>query len=303
MIMSPEFPTYTERRVARGSHTLYARDYAGAEPAFMLMHGFPDNLRIYDALAPLLATGGRRVIAFDFLGYGGSDRPADYAYTAAGLVGDLDAVVDALGIEQVVPVGHDASGPTAIDWSLDHQDRVAALALLDTFYDAAPTLRFPELISLFADTQYAALAAAFMNDPRQFAWLLEFQGGQFRRHAPLALRERAQLALAPVIADQFGSTPSAWPAFVGLTRGLHASVTANTRRVPALAAFERPVGLVWGGGDPYLNVGVAKHLLGHFPVAELTVLPFGHWLQIDGPEEVAETLLALGVARVDGARR
>ena len=301
--MSPEFPTYTERRVARGSHTLYARDYSGAEPAFMLMHGFPDNLRIYDAVAPLLAAGGQRVVAFDFLGYGGSDRPADYPYTAAGLVGDLDAVVDALGIDQVVPVGHDASGPTAIDWSLDHPDRVAALALLDTFYDAAPTLRFPEIISLFADPQYVALAAAFINDPRQLAWLLDFQGGEFRRHAPLTVRERAQVALAPVIADQFASTPSVGPAFVGLTRGLHASVTANTRRVPELASFERPVGLVWGAGDPYLNVGVAEHLRGHFPLAELTVLPLGHWLQIDGPEEVVDALLPLGVGRSEWARR
>jgi short-subunit dehydrogenase len=33
------------------------------------MHGFPDNLRIYAALAPLLAGAGRRVVAFDCLGY------------------------------------------------------------------------------------------------------------------------------------------------------------------------------------------------------------------------------------------
>ena len=42
---------FTEHRIQRGAHALYARHYAGTPPAFVLMHGFPDNLRIYDALA------------------------------------------------------------------------------------------------------------------------------------------------------------------------------------------------------------------------------------------------------------
>ena len=87
------------------------------------MHGFPDNLRIYDALAPLLAAAGRRVVAFDFLGYGGSDKPVGYRYTSAGLEDDLQAVVTALDLGPVVPVAHDASGPTAINWALAHPSR------------------------------------------------------------------------------------------------------------------------------------------------------------------------------------
>ena len=72
---------FTEHRIERGGHAIYARHYAGTAPAFVLMHGFPDNLRICDSLAPLLAGAGRRVVAFDFLGYGGSDKPVDYRYT------------------------------------------------------------------------------------------------------------------------------------------------------------------------------------------------------------------------------
>ncbi|MBV9941386.1 MAG: hypothetical protein JO262_04580 [Solirubrobacterales bacterium] len=47
-------------------HRLYVRDYPGRGPAFVLMHGFPDNLHLYDRLVPLLR--GRRTITFDFLG-------------------------------------------------------------------------------------------------------------------------------------------------------------------------------------------------------------------------------------------
>ena len=83
--VTAEAQAYAERRIPRAEYAIYVRDYSGSGPAFVLMHGFPDNLRIYDALAPLLANAGRRVVAVDFLGYGGSDKPADYSYTTAGL--------------------------------------------------------------------------------------------------------------------------------------------------------------------------------------------------------------------------
>ena len=76
----------------------------------MLLHGFPDNQHLYDRLVPELA--GRRVVAFDFLGWGASDKPAGYAYTASNQTGDLDAVIEHLQLAEVVLVAHDASGPT-----------------------------------------------------------------------------------------------------------------------------------------------------------------------------------------------
>ena len=51
-------PSFTEHRVPRDQGSLYARDYAGAGPAFVLMHGFPDNLHIYDYLIPHLVARG-----------------------------------------------------------------------------------------------------------------------------------------------------------------------------------------------------------------------------------------------------
>src|SRR5437868_8392149 len=87
---------YAERYVSRGEHKLYVRDFAGEGPAFVLMHGFPDNLQIYNDLTPKLAAAGRRVIAFDFLGYGKSDKPTEYHHTALSMMGDLETVVDGL---------------------------------------------------------------------------------------------------------------------------------------------------------------------------------------------------------------
>jgi hypothetical protein len=62
-------PAFTEHRVQHAGGSLYVRDFPGSEPAFVLLHGFPDNSHIYDDLIPHLAAAGRRTIAFDFLGF------------------------------------------------------------------------------------------------------------------------------------------------------------------------------------------------------------------------------------------
>ena len=41
----PEAAHFTEHRIPRGPGAVYVRDYAGTGPAFVLMHGFPDNLQ------------------------------------------------------------------------------------------------------------------------------------------------------------------------------------------------------------------------------------------------------------------
>ncbi len=74
-------------------------------------------------------------------------------------------MLDSLELEHVVLVGHDASGPDAIDYALSEPSRIAHLILLNTFYGHAPMLRLPEMIRLLADQQLAPLAEAMINDP------------------------------------------------------------------------------------------------------------------------------------------
>jgi pimeloyl-ACP methyl ester carboxylesterase len=74
-------PAFTEHRVQHAGGSLYVRDFPGSGPAFVLLHGFPDNSHIYDDLIPHLVAAGRRTVAFDFLGFGGSDKPDGAVYT------------------------------------------------------------------------------------------------------------------------------------------------------------------------------------------------------------------------------
>ncbi|HET8851241.1 MAG TPA: alpha/beta hydrolase [Ktedonobacteraceae bacterium] len=278
---------YRDHLVSYRGSNIYVRHYEGAGPAFVMMHGFPDNLHIYDRLIPALP--GRQVIAFDFLGWGASDKPADCVYTSKQQEGELHAVLDALQIDQVVPVAHDASGPVAINWALDHPERVSALVLLNTYYGQSPTLRFPEFISLFADPAYTALSRAIAQDPAVAQWLLEWQGRRFGGDEQVL-----QTLLPSIIGPQFLGTPSTFPPFIGLTSDLPATLQASTRRLPDLAAFARPVRIIFGAEDPYLNPGVARSLHEALPTSDLSLLPKkGHWPQLDGASEVAQLLLSL----------
>jgi pimeloyl-ACP methyl ester carboxylesterase len=59
-----------------------------------------------------------------------------------------------------------------------------------------------------------------------------------------------------------------------------------------LKDFQRPVRIIFGARDPYLNKGVAQKFHELFPASELLLLPNArHFVQMDEPEEVARLLL------------
>jgi alpha/beta hydrolase fold len=84
---------YVEHHITHGGHMIYAREYPGQDPAYVMMHGFPDNLHIYDYVVPYLTQAGRRVVVFDFLGFGQSEKVTqkNYPYTFEQQVGDFEA--------------------------------------------------------------------------------------------------------------------------------------------------------------------------------------------------------------------
>src|SRR5471032_2743214 len=171
--------SFIEQQIQRQNGNIYVRDYSGKGPAFVLMHGFPDNLHIYDELVPYLTAAGHRVVTFDFLGFGQSDKPVNAGYSFQQQLGDLEAVVEKLQLNQIIPVAHDASGPAAINFTLKHPSRVAALYLLNTVYANTPGLIWPELIEVFASPSLRALAGAILQQPDKLEWLLGFQQTQF----------------------------------------------------------------------------------------------------------------------------
>ena len=276
---------YTEGWAPRGEHRIYFRDYPGEEPAVVLMHGFPDNLHLYGRLVPRM-NPPRRLITFDFLGWGRSDKPAGYSYTAANQTSDLDAVVAHLGLDRPVFVAHDASGPPAIDWALDNPERVSALVLLNTYYGWMPSLRPPEAILLFSVPVVRNLARWVVVhsdalDRRLFTW----QVGRFISDAS----DRRE-----VVAELYEQFRPERPAFFSLNADLLGTTISRRKRFAEMRSFAQPVRIIFGAADPYLNAGVAKRFHRLFPTSELFLLPnVRHYVQIDDPVEVARLILSV----------
>ena len=288
-----------ETFVQREQYRIYVREYAGDEPAIILMHGFPDNLHLYDRLIPYLWPP-RHVVTFDFLGWGESDKPPGYPYTSMNQLLDLDAVIKQRKFGQVVLVAHDASGPPAIDWALEHPGQIAALVLLNTYYCEMPTLRPPEAIWLFS-TPVVRNIARFISRlfnywifRRMYGWQV---GGFFR---DVEVRDE----FVPLLYQQFDAVPSARPAFYSLNEDLLPTVRSRSRMIPRLKEFRRPVRIIFGDADPFLNKGVAQKFHEMFPTSDLFLLPGArHFVQMDEPKEVARLILSAPLAESAEQRR
>ena len=97
-------------------------------PPVLCLHGIGgDRTSFADQLGQL---GGRRVIAWNMPGYGGSDPLMQMDFAA--LSGAVVALLDALGIATVHLVGQSIGGMIAQEVAIRSSDRVASLGLIAT---------------------------------------------------------------------------------------------------------------------------------------------------------------------------
>ena len=285
-------PAFTEHRVAREGGSLYVRDFAGTDTPYVLLHGFPDNAKIYDDLIPHLVSAGRRVVTLDFLGFGASEKPQHVQYSFEQQLADLEAVVSALRLGTIIPVAHDAGGPAAVNFALRHPQQTAAIVLMNAFYGQAPGLRVPELIELFSRKELSALSLHFLKSPQEFAWLLNFQRELLMHGLSESQANHNREFLGAIIDDNFRQQPSAAPAFAQMTSQLHEQIAIDTGRLVEFRRSDIPLLLIWGDRDPYLHVSAAEYLRFNAKAAKLFSVRAGHWPQIDAAAEVASIMLA-----------
>jgi pimeloyl-ACP methyl ester carboxylesterase len=140
-----------------------------ATPALLLHAGVTDK-RSWAPLIELLAPQ-RRCIAYDVRGFGETTAtPEDVS-----LHGDAIAVLDACGVDRAVVVAASMGGRTAIDLTLAHPDRVAALVLIGAAISGSPGVDAdrvpPEQQRLLAAVDAAEAAHDLAEVNRLEAWL------------------------------------------------------------------------------------------------------------------------------------
>ena len=257
---------------------------ADAGLPIVLVHGAGCNLEdMRLALGERLAAR-HRVILVDRAGLGWSQRKGRRGSSPAYQAAILRDVLDRLGIERAVVVGHSWGGALATTFALDHPQRVAGLVLL-----APPLYPFPRSMTwlyalfatpifgwLYARTLALPLGAPFIGIGLGSAFLPQLPPRRYvkRTAALLLLRPATFLANARDVAD---------------LRAFHA------KEADRYAMLAVPTVIMTGDRD--MVVAPRRHALAFAataPQAKLVMLPgIGHMLHHVAAERVVDEIEAL----------
>lgn len=108
-------------------------DWGGKGRALVLLAGNGETAHVYDALAPKL-TAGNRVYGVTRRGFGASSVPEN-GYSAERLADDVLRVLEVLGLDRPVLVGHSVAGEELSSIGARHSERISGLIYLDAAWD------------------------------------------------------------------------------------------------------------------------------------------------------------------------
>lgn len=238
------------------------RPTAAAEDSspLVLLHSLGTDHSSWELCLPALA--GRRIIAPDSAGHGGSDAGSRGSMSAAGWVDDLDRLLTDLSLPPVVLVGVSMGGMQAIAYAAAHPDRVRALVVADSFArldrDVAQG-KIEQQRQAVADGTMAEVADQYLAST--FAQPYP-EGAELVRSALASLR------------------PDDYLAAVETTFGIDIA-----HLLPRVAA---PALVLWGDRDAKAPRVLSERIAAGIPHARLRVVPdAGHLPNIDNPAAFA----------------
>ena len=112
-------------------HRIHVLEWSTEGVPLIFVHGFGNTAHIWADAAPVVAPY-YRTLAIDQRGHGDSDHDPEHRYHYEDLARDLEAVVEALGIERFVLVGHSLGGRTSMVYAGRHPEKLAGLVIVDT---------------------------------------------------------------------------------------------------------------------------------------------------------------------------
>lgn len=225
-----------------GDRVHYLAEGPANGPVVVLVHGLGGSAEDWRNLAPYLAHAGFRVYMPDLLGYGRSEKPADFSYSVRDEAAVVIGFMDALGLKQVDLGGWSMGGWIVELVAVEHPERVARLML----FDAAGLNVKPEWdTGLFTPTtadQLDQLDALLMPQPP---------------HVPsYVARDILRL-----------SQKNGWV----VKRSLATMMTAQDVTDNLLPRLKMPVLILWGAVDRIVPLNQAETMHRLIPQSELDV--------------------------------
>lgn len=308
----------THRTVPTNGIEMYLTEAGPADgPPVILCHGFPELGYSWRHQLPALADAGYRVVAPDQRGYGRTTRPeAIDDYDIVHLTDDLVGLLDDLGVEKAVFVGHDWGSMVVWGMAQLHPERVRAVVGMSVPFTPRGEHSIIDVLKVvMADTFFYILYfqepgradADLGKDPREV--IRRFLGGiaggndgSFMRQLPAAtttfwdwmppapeLPAWLSAEELDVFATEFERT--------GFTGGInwYRNMHRNWEITPQLAGqgIDLPAAFIAGEDDPVLRMASTDAMDTALSDLRAKVLipGAGHWVQQEKPLEVNEALL------------
>jgi len=262
--------------VVDGVRIAYADSGEGSP--IVLIHGTPSHSYIWRDVIPGLKRAGHRVLAFDLLGYGLSERPPDRDTSVASQARMLERLLDTWQIDRAGIVGHDIGGATAMIFATRIPHRILKLALIDTVsYDSWPSETWVKIIR-------ERLGEYEKMPMEEFREMMTRQLRMTVHDKERMSREVLEAYLEPLVTEL--GKPSF---FVHQVRHYDSRYTEEI--ADDLKGLTIPVKILWGEEDEWQPVSYAKRLRDDIPNATLTVVAgAGHFLMEEAPERVTTEL-------------
>jgi pimeloyl-ACP methyl ester carboxylesterase len=149
-----------DRFVTRDGLRLHVVDHEGEGQPLVFVHGGTAHARWWDFVVAALGPGVRG-LALDLRGHGDSDASPESAYALRDYAEDLAFVIDTLGLERPVLIGHSLGSFVVLRHAVEHPRDEAGVVVVDgrASFGASGT-RYLRLLGMFGTAEYESLDEA-----------------------------------------------------------------------------------------------------------------------------------------------
>lgn len=278
-----------ERYVVTNGIRLFAvEDGPRRGPLVLMLHGWPESWWSWRHQLGALGAEGYHAVAFDLPGFGRSDKP-DAAYDEEWVNTCVAGLIDALGHERAVVVGHDWGGLLVWPFARRFPGRTAGVVALNT-----PDLAHGPMSIV------AALRAMFPSRPPYIVQFQDYGPAEYFLGADVegwlrfvynGAAHRKDVVTDELIArhvEQFRPEGSVTPT-VAYYRALDRN-WALRAELPEI--IDAPALMISAANDPVLTPAMTAGMEKRVPkVTKVVIDDCGHWAQQERPEEVDRHLL------------
>jgi pimeloyl-ACP methyl ester carboxylesterase len=239
---------------------IHYRAQGRGSPALVFVHCWACDQHFWDSQIPRFAKG-HRVATLDLAGHGASGR-ARQDYTIEAFGNDVEAVVAALGLKEVVLIGHSMGGPVILEAAHRMGGRVVGLVPVDTLLDVDRPQDAKEIETFLGSMRadFGGAAAKFMRD-----WMF----------VP---------ASDPRLIERIVAQVSTFPPEIGLSALRHTWAYDSAR---ALEGIKVPIHALNTDKFP-TNLAAERR---HAPQFEATIMKgVGHYLMLEDPPRFGDLL-------------